>query len=174
MICNDCGTCDGCGTDTDTDAQVAVGTSSNHPSHHLEHGFKRFWRPAAGYIYLFICVFDFFGAPLWVEYANQQVNKEAFAEIRAFEDKEVQMAAIEHISLGAREWKPLTLMGGAFFHIAFGAILGVAAFSRGKEKVAAIEGVDPVPTAKPSRRRVNVSVTDGDEDAPAPRLSDLE
>ena len=89
-----------------------------------------------------LCIFDFLGAPLWIEYDNQQVNSEAFAEIRAFEDKEVKVKAIEQISLGAREWKPLTLQGGAFFHIAFGAILGVAAFSRGKEKVAAINTMD--------------------------------
>ena len=78
------------------------------------------------------------GAPLWIEYSNQNINTAAFVEIAKFEDKDVQMALIQNMQLGSREWNPLTLMGGAFFHIAFGAILGVAAFSRGKEKVAAI------------------------------------
>lgn len=136
MVCNDCGTCEGCGTDTNGEYNTV---KENHrPEKNLEHGFKKFWRPLAGYVYLIICIFDFLGAPLWVEYDNQQVNAEAFAEIRKFEDPTVQAHAIERISLGAREWNPLTLQGGAFFHLAFGAILGVAAFSRGKEKVAAI------------------------------------
>ena len=36
-------------------------------------------------------------------------------------------------------WVPLTLQGGGLYHIAMGAILGISAFSRGKEKVAEIE-----------------------------------
>jgi len=132
MVCEDCGTCEGCKVDTDGEG------NGHHPHKNLEHGFKKFWRPLAGYIYLAICIFDFMGAPLWIEYSNQNINTAAFVEIAKFEDKDVQMALIQNMQLGSREWSPLTLMGGAFFHIAFGAILGVAAFSRGKEKVAAI------------------------------------
>lgn len=36
-------------------------------------------------------------------------------------------------------WVPLTLQGGGLYHIAMGAILGISAFTRGKEKVAEIE-----------------------------------
>jgi hypothetical protein len=36
-------------------------------------------------------------------------------------------------------WVPLTLQGGGMYHIAMGAILGISAFTRGKEKVAEIE-----------------------------------
>jgi hypothetical protein len=36
-------------------------------------------------------------------------------------------------------WTPLTLQGGGLYHLSMGAILGIAAFSRGKEKVAEIE-----------------------------------
>ena len=36
-------------------------------------------------------------------------------------------------------WVPLTLQGGGLYHIAMGAILGIAAFTRGQEKVAEIE-----------------------------------
>lgn len=105
---------------------------------HLEHAFKKFWRPIAAYVYLTICLFDFMGAPMWLEHANQTVNVAAFAEIRKFEDKDVQMKLIEHMELGNRSWTPLTLQGAGLFHMAFGAILGIAAFTRGKEKVAAI------------------------------------
>lgn len=41
-------------------------------------------------------------------------------------------------------WQPLTLQGGGLIHISFGAILGVAAWTRGQEKVASINnGIDP-------------------------------
>ncbi len=166
MVCNECGACEACGAEDIIDAT----SSSYGPENHLEHGFKRFWRPLAAYIYLTICIFDFLGAPLWIEHANQTVNVAAFDQIHLFEDKEVQMTLIENMELGNRSWSPLTLMGGAFFHIAFGAILGVAAFTRGKEKVAAIEKVDP-PRA---RRRSRVSVTVNGDDEPAPKLRDLE
>jgi hypothetical protein len=39
-------------------------------------------------------------------------------------------------------WVPLTLQGGGLYHISMGAILGIAAWTRGKEKVAAIENGD--------------------------------
>ena len=41
-------------------------------------------------------------------------------------DKEVQMAT--------SRWAPLTLGGGAMFHLSFGAILGATSFNRHKEK----------------------------------------
>lgn len=137
MVCEDCGTCKECGADTDG----VTGTGNGGPEHHLEHGFKRFWRPLAAYVYIIICVFDFMGAPIWLEHANQTVNVAAFEQIAKFEDKEVQMKLIENMELGNRTWEPLTLMGGAFFHLAFGSILGIAAFTRGKEKVAAINTI---------------------------------
>ena len=124
-----------------TMADVVTGTGNGGPEQHLEHGFKRFWRPLAAYVYIMICIFDFMGAPIWLEHANQTVNVAAFEQIAQFEDKDVQMKLIENMELGNRTWNPLTLMGGAFFHLAFGGILGVAAFTRGKEKVAAINTV---------------------------------
>ena len=121
---------------------MAEGTGDGRcPEKNLEHGFKKFWRPLAAYVYLTICIFDFMGAPMWLEQSNQTVNVAAFEQIAKFEDKDVQMKLIENMELGNRSWEPLTLMGGAFFHLAFGGILGVAAFTRGKEKVAAINTV---------------------------------
>jgi len=133
MSCNKCGTCETCG-------RSEVKASSDHVVRKdLEHGFKKFWRPVAAYVYLFICVFDFMAMPLYIEIQNSQVNSEAFIEIRQLEDKEVKLKALEQLDLGSRSWSPLTLMGGAFFHLSFGAILGIAAFTRGQEKKAAIE-----------------------------------
>lgn len=103
----------------------------------LEAGFKKYWRPIAAYVYLGICIFDFAGMPAYMEWQNREVNTAAFAEIRTLEPQ-VQMKALETLDLGRAEWKPLTLEGGALFHLAFGAILGVAAWTRGAEKTAAI------------------------------------
>jgi hypothetical protein len=36
-------------------------------------------------------------------------------------------------------WQSLTLANGGLIHIAFGAILGVAAFSRGQDKAVAVQ-----------------------------------
>lgn len=128
MACEDCS--------TEKDAPITGDTG--HPGKNLEHGFKKFWRPIAAYIYLAICIFDFMGMPIYIGLQNQQVNAEAFAEIRSLADKDVQMKALEQLDLGSKDWTPLTLQGGGLFHLAFGAILGVAAFTRGQEKVAAI------------------------------------
>jgi len=42
-------------------------------------------------------------------------------------------------------WTPLTLQGGGLYHLSMGAILGIAAWTRGKEKIAMIENT-PTPT----------------------------
>jgi len=73
------------------------------------------WRPAMGFTYMIICIFDFIIAPvLW---------------------SLVQALQAGNVTL---QWSPLTLIAGGFFHIAMGAVLGVAAWTRGTEKVATI------------------------------------
>ena len=74
---------------------------------------NRHWRDWAGLVYLFICLVDFFLAPLmW--YIGMTMM-----------DKEVQLAT--------SRWAPLTLEGAAMLHLSFGAILGSTAFNRHKE-----------------------------------------
>lgn len=74
---------------------------------------QRTWRPAVGVTYIVICVFDFILFPiLWSAFF---------------------MATKQSIL----PWEPLTLKAAGTFHLAYGAILGVAAWSRGKEKMAA-------------------------------------
>jgi len=70
------------------------------------------WRPAMGWMYMAVCITDFILYPvLW--------------------------AIIQTISnTPVKPWEPLTLQGAGLFHIAMGAVLGVSAWSRGKEKIA--------------------------------------
>lgn len=80
-----------------------------------EHWINRKWRPSMGWMYLTVCLFDFVIFPiLW---------------------------SILQASFGgdvSNSWQPLTLQGAGLFHIAMGAVLGVAVYGRTKEKV---EGV---------------------------------
>ena len=78
-----------------------------------EHWIQKLWRPAMGWTYMLINTFDFVLAPAFVLY--------------------LRMRGIE-IDM----WKSLTLDNGGFIHLAFGAILGVSAYGRSKEKTAAI------------------------------------
>jgi hypothetical protein len=73
--------------------------------------FNTYWRPAAAWTYLGICVFDFVAAPIffgWFEWFSK-----------------TDMAA----------WTPLTLQGGGLFHLSFGAIIGIYAWNRTREKM---------------------------------------
>lgn len=68
-------------------------------------------RPMTFLIYTMICVCDFVIFPfLW---ALLQVHTTGVVGV---------------------PWIPLTNSGGGIFHLSFGAILGVSAFTRGKEK----------------------------------------
>lgn len=72
---------------------------------------KSYWRPAMAWLYMVICACDFVIFPvLW-------------AIIHASTNHEVT------------QWKPITLEGAGLIHLAFGAILGVAAYGRSKEKI---------------------------------------
>lgn len=92
------------------------------------------WRPAMGWMYMTVCVFDFILFPiLWavVQFWETQAANDAF-----------------------RQWTPLTLQGAGLFHMAMGAVLGITAYSRGKEKMAGVASESDLsasaPTSTPS------------------------
>lgn len=74
------------------------------------------WRPAIAWSYLMVCLFDFMIGP--VIFNTLQYLKEG-----------------TNISM----WQSITLQGGGLYHLSMGAILGVSAFGRTKEKLAALE-----------------------------------
>jgi hypothetical protein len=81
-----------------------------------EHWVKAYWRPAMGWLYMVICFMDFVGFPL----------------ITLFLPILFKGVGID---LAYTAWQSLTLSNGGLIHLAFGAILGVSAWSRGQEKI---------------------------------------
>jgi len=70
------------------------------------------WRPMMGWMYMAVCSFDFVLAPvLWS-----------------------LLQSLSHGSVNT-QWQPLTLQGAGLFHIAMGAVLGIAAHGRTQEKL---------------------------------------
>ena len=71
------------------------------------------WRPMMGWMYMLVCTMDFVVFPiLWS-----------------------LLQALFHGTVTS-QWQPVTLQGAGLFHMAMGAVLGVAAYGRTKEKVA--------------------------------------
>ena len=75
------------------------------------------WRPMMGWTYMFTCIMDFIIFPVLWSILQAQQGGEVTSQ-----------------------WSPLTLQGAGLYHLAMGAILGVAAWSRGQEKLAGIAG----------------------------------
>ena len=82
------------------------------------------WRPMMGWMYMIVCIADFVLFPiLW-------------SMIQVVGDGKVES-----------QWMPITLQGAGLFHIAMGAILGIAAYGRTQEKMAGANngGISPAP-----------------------------
>ena len=95
-----------------------------------DHPLQKYWRPVMAITYILICLFDFIIAPSWIGLARDSIQEKA----NAISDLPVETQVI--LAQDRPQWEPLTLMGGGFFHIAFGAIITGAAVTRGMEKTA--------------------------------------
>ena len=69
------------------------------------------WRPMMGWMYMVVCFCDMVIFPV------------AWSILQAF----------QHVQI--TQWDPLTLRGAGLFHIAMGAVLGIAAYGRTQEKL---------------------------------------
>jgi len=70
------------------------------------------WRPVMGWVYMATCTADFVLFPiLW-------------SLLQALQGGQV-----------TSQWNPITLQGAGLYHIAMGAVLGIAAYGRTKEKL---------------------------------------
>jgi hypothetical protein len=85
------------------------------------------WRPMMGWMYMLVCTMDMVVFPiLW---------------------------SLLQTTTGTQitQWNPLTLQGAGLFHIAMGAVLGIAAFGRTQEKLGgANNGGIQTPTPTPT------------------------
>lgn len=71
------------------------------------------WRPMMAWTYMATCIFDFILGPVFYNILQYQ---------RAGGDIEM--------------WQAITLQGGGLYHVAMGAVLGITALGRTKEKLA--------------------------------------
>ena len=87
------------------------------------------WRPMMGWMYMVVCTMDMVIFPiLWS-----------------------LLQTLTHSPI--TQWNPLTLQGAGLFHIAMGAILGIAAYGRTQEKMAGANngGIStPTPSFSPA------------------------
>jgi len=87
---------------------------------------NRKWRPAMGWMYMAVCVFDFIIFPIIWSVLQATMNGSV-----------------------TTPWQPISLQGAGLFHVAMGAVLGIAVYGRTKEKV---EGVANLSTALPTAK----------------------
>jgi hypothetical protein len=107
-----------------------------------EKWFVKYWRPCAAWTYLAICVFDFVAMPVYT--AKTNLTLEQVITVTRDLRQEDRLQAITSL-LRKNAWEPITLSESGMFHIAFGAILGVAAWTRGRVQEANVRnGYAPV------------------------------
>jgi len=113
------------------------------------------WRPMMGWMYMLVCTMDMVVFPvLWS-----------------------LLQTLTHSPI--TQWNPLTLQGAGLFHIAMGAVLGIAAFGRTQEKLGgANNGGAQTPTAgfptgpaAPSAPSSGFGAAPGGFGSPAPATS---
>ena len=96
---------------TTTITEVPIDT----PDAQEEHWLHSKWRPAMGWMYFGVCIFDFMVAPiLW-------------SLLQAIYKGQV-----------TSQWQPLTMQGAGLFHLSMGAIIGISAYGRTQEKMAGV------------------------------------
>lgn len=74
---------------------------------------QKYWRPMMAVVYMVIIVFDFIVFPIFWSL--------------------IQVYGVTGVV--SLQWSPMTLLSGGIFHAAMGAVLGISAWTRGKEKI---------------------------------------
>ena len=109
----------------------------------------RNWRPLCGITYIVICLFDFLVAPAWYAYVHSSYDIFRVFDVASRINN--GNLSLEVVRILQHRWEPVTLGGAGTFHMAFGAILGVAAWTRGAEKVEVVRANAAVKAAQASR-----------------------
>jgi hypothetical protein len=84
------------------------------------------WRPAMGWMYMVVCMMDMVIFPV------------AWSLLQTVTGTPIT------------QWNPLTLQGAGLFHLAMGAVLGIAAFGRTQEKIAGSANNVSTPSLPPA------------------------
>ena len=85
------------------------------------------WRPAMAWMYMLVCMMDMVIFPiLWS-----------------------LLQSLNHGQVTS-QWNPLTLQSAGLFHLAMGAVLGIAAFGRTQEKIAGAANNVSTPSLPPA------------------------
>lgn len=86
------------------------------------------WRPMMGWLYMLVCFADFVAFPVMYAVMTSLMFKGQLPQGYP------------------SQWNPLTLQGAGLFHLAMGAVLGLAAWGRTQEKMAGANngGLAPV------------------------------
>jgi hypothetical protein len=107
------------------------------------------WRPAMGWMYMIVCMMDMVIFPV------------AWSLLQT----------ITHTPI--TQWNPLTLQGAGLFHLAMGAVLGIAAFGRTQEKIAGTATNAPVtlPPSMPTAPSVSAPVPMATAPMPRPIMA---
>lgn len=82
-----------------------------HARRQAESKVSRWWRPAMGWMYMTVCIFDFIIFPAAWSWHLASVGQTV------------------------TQWQPLTLQATGFFHVAMGVVLGISAWNRTVEKL---------------------------------------
>lgn len=100
--------------------------------------YQRVWLPFAAATYIVICIFDFIVMPLYVTAHNSRIENAVF---RSLDSKDAAAFAegLVKVNQAQRQWNPLTLIGGGFLHVSFGALLTGGVVTRGVAKKSEIE-----------------------------------
>jgi uncharacterized membrane protein YdfJ with MMPL/SSD domain len=70
------------------------------------------WRPMMAWVYMLVILFDFIVFPIF------------WSSLQVYQGTLITIA-----------WDPITLKSGGFFHLAMGAVLGITAYGRTREKL---------------------------------------
>ena len=81
------------------------------------------WRPMMGWMYMIVCTCDFVVFPVLWSLIHTLMHTGNYTQ-----------------------WNPLTLQGAGLFHIAMGAVLGLAAWGRTQEKLGGANNGGAAPT----------------------------
>jgi len=84
-------------------------------SNHDDHWIQKNWRPAMGWQYMIVCLFDFVIAPV-------------LSALYAF-----------YTDTPLVHWAPLTIQGGGLYHLAMGAVTGITSYAKSRERTELIK-----------------------------------